>query len=195
MQREEILSILSDSGALLKGHFILSSGLHSPQYLQCAQVQQYPGRLAKLAGALAEKWGRGEVTAVVGPALGGIVLAYELARQLGARGLFMERDAEGTFAFRRGFTVASDDRLLVAEDVVTTGKSVKEVLEQLSATDAEVVGVAGLVCRNKEIDFGVDYRYLIDFDIPTYAPEDCPLCKQGVPATKPGSRPEPKGAS
>ena len=195
MQREEILSILSDSGALLTGHFILSSGLHSPEYLQCAQVQQYPDRLAKLAGALAQKWRGSGVTAVVGPALGGIVLAYELARQLGARGLFMERRAEGAFEFRRGFTVASDDRVLLAEDVVTTGKSVKEVLEKLNATGAEVVGVAGLVCRNKEVDFGVDYRYLIDFVIPTYTPEDCPLCKQGVPARKSGSRPGSKGSS
>ena len=195
MQREEILGILSDSKALLTGHFVLSSGLHSSGYLQCAQVQQYPDRLEALCSALADKWVDARVTAVVGPAIGAIVLAYELARQLGARGFFMERSETGGFEFRRGFVVGEDDRVLVAEDVVTTGRSVKEVLGALRTTDAEIVGLASLVCRNTAVDFDVDYRYLIDFEIPAYKPEDCPLCREGVPAVKPGSRPGVKGTS
>lgn len=195
MQREEVLDILSRSNALLTGHFILSSGLHSAGYLQCAQVQQYPGRLEVLSKALAEKWADADVTAVVGPAMGGIVPAYELARQLGVRGFFMERASGGGFEFRRGFGVTVDDRVLVAEDVVTTGGSVKEILRALETTPAEVVGVTSLVCRDTQVDFGVTYRYLVDFEIPAYTPETCPQCKAGVLAVKPGSRPDVKGAS
>lgn len=194
MERAEVLSILSDSEALLTGHFVLSSGMHSAQYLQCARVQQYGDRLERLCKALAGKWRGTGVTVVVGPALGGIVLAYELARQLGARGIFMERGPDGRFEFRRGFSVDADDRVLVAEDVVTTGGSVREVLEKLGDTEAALVGITGIVCRNPEVDFGVDYRYLIDFVIPAYQPEDCPQCREGVPVTKPGSRPERKGS-
>ena len=195
MQREEVLGILSDSDALLKGHFILSSGLHSAEYLQCALVQRYPDRLAVLSKALAEKWADAGVTAVVGPAVGGIVPGYELARQLGARAVFMERTPTGGFEFRRGFGVTADDRVLVADDVVTLGGSVRAVLKALETTDAEVVGVTSLVCRNTKVDFGVTYHYLVDFEIPAYKPESCPLCKAGVPAVKPGSRPDAKGAS
>jgi orotate phosphoribosyltransferase len=152
-------------------------------------VQQYPARLEKLCRALAGKWRGTEVTAVVGPAMGGIVLAYELARQLGARGMFMERGTDGEFEFRRGFVVNADDLVLVAEDVVTTGGSAREVLSKLESTEARVVGVTSLICRNTGVDFGLDYRYLIDFAIPAYPPEDCPLCRKGEPAVKPGSRP------
>jgi orotate phosphoribosyltransferase len=195
MEREEVLDILGDSGALLAGHFVLSSGLHSAGYLQCAQVQQYPDRLATLSRALAEKWRTSGVTAVVGPAIGAIVFAYELARQLGARGLFMERSASGRFEFRREFKVGPEDRVLVAEDVVTTGGSVKEILEALKTTRAQVVGVTSIVCRNKGVDFDVDYRYLIDFEIPAYESARCPLCRKGTQATKPGSRPDRRGPS
>jgi orotate phosphoribosyltransferase len=195
MEREEILNILSDSGALLSGHFVLSSGLHSAGYLQCAQVQQYPDRLETLSRGLAEKWRTSGVTAVVGPAVGAIVVAYELARQLGARGLFMERSAAGTFEFRREFKVDGADRVLVAEDVVTTGGSAKEILELLKPTHAQIVGVTSLVCRNKQVGFGVDYRYLIDFEIPAFEPSRCPLCRKGSVATKPGTRPDRKGPS
>lgn len=195
MQREEILSVLGESGALLSGHFKLSSGRHADSYLQCAQVQQHPERLAPLCAALADKWREENVTVVVGPAMGGIVLAYELARQLDARGIFMERSDDGSFAFRRGFRIEADDRILVAEDVVTTGKSVKEVLAKLDAEKADVVGVASLVCRDVAVDFGVAYRYLIDFDLPSWEPQACPLCRQGVPVTKPGSRPEEESAA
>ena len=195
MTQEEVLQIFQDSEALLSGHFVLSSGLHSAWYLQCAQVQQYPERLEKLCRGFAEKWRTSGVTAVVGPAIGAIVVSYELARQLGARGLFMERSPEGGFEFRREFRVGSADRVLVAEDVVTTGGSAKEILERLKTTGAHVVGVTSLVCRNKQVDFDADYRYLIDFEIPAYEPAKCPLCRKGSQATKPGSRPDRKGPS
>ncbi len=195
MRRDEVLGILAESEALLTGHFILSSGMHSPNYLQCAKVQQYPDRLEKLCAALAVKWRGTPVTAVVGPAMGGIVLAYELARQLGARGMFMERGDSGTFELRRGWTVGPEDRVLVAEDVVTTGGSAREVMDLLVASGANVVGVTSLVCRNTSVDFGVPYEYVIDFDIPAYKAEACPLCKQGPPAVKPGSRPTAKKGS
>jgi orotate phosphoribosyltransferase len=195
MQREEILSVFSESGALLTGHFILTSGLHSPGYLQCAQVQQYPARLDVLCRELALKWQGAGATVVIGPAMGGIVLAYELARHLGARGIFMERAADGKFELRRGWALSKEDRVLVAEDVVTTGGSALEVLEKVkAASDASVVGVTSLVCRNRDVDFGVDYRYLIHFEIPAYKSEECPLCKQGLPAVKPGSRPDKERA-
>ena len=194
MRREDALAILRDSDALLTGHFVLSSGLHSPNYLQCAKVQQHPDRLEKLCRALAEGLKGTPVTAVIGPAMGGIVLAYELARQLGARAMFMERNDSGRFELRRGWTAGPEDRILVAEDVVTTGGSAREVMDVLVAAGANVVGVASLVCRNREVDFGVPYRYVIDFNIPAYTCEECPLCKQGLPAVKPGSRPAKKGA-
>ena len=193
MQRREILRILEECGAHFMGHFILSSGLHAGTYLQCAQLQQYPDKLEKLCAALADKWRDDGITVVIGPALGGIVLAYELARQLGARGVFMERGADGEFELRRGFRINPDDRVLVAEDVVTTGKSVKEVLAKLTEGGAIIGGVASLICRNKQVDFGTKYRYLVDFDFPAYKPDDCPLCAEGVPTTKPGSRPSQEG--
>jgi len=193
MRRDDVLDLLRESDALLTGHFILSSGLHSPNYLQCARVQQYPDRLETLCRVLAAEWRGTPVTAVVGPAMGGIVLAYELARHLGARGMFMERDDSGHFELRRGWSVGPEDRVLVAEDVVTTGDSAREVMDRLVETGADVVGVASLVCRNREVDFGVPYKYVIDFNIPAYPPGECPLCRQGLPATKPGSRPAKKG--
>jgi len=193
MRREEVLDILSQSEALLTGHFILSSGMHSSNYLQCAKVQQYPERLETLCEVLAVKWRGTPVTAVIGPAMGGIVLAYELARQLGARGMFMERNDAGTFELRRGWSVGPDDRILIAEDVVTTGGSAREVMDLLVAQGANVVGVTSIVCRNRKVDFGVPYQYVIDFDIPAWKPEECPLCKQGTQAVKPGSRPAKKG--
>ncbi len=194
MRREDVLGILRESDALLTGHFILSSGLHSPNYLQCAKVQQHPDRLARLCEALSAKWRGASVTAVIGPAMGGIVLAYELARQLGARGMFMERNDAGGFELRRGWTVGPEDRVLVAEDVVTTGGSAREVMDLLVEQGANVVGVTSLVCRNRQVDFGVPYEYVIDFEIPAYKPEECPLCRQGLAAVKPGSRPARKGA-
>ena len=189
MNRNEVLQLFDETDALLRGHFLLSSGLHSEQYLQCAKVQQYPDMLEKCCRALAAKWSDREVTVVMGPAMGGIVLAYELARHLHARGLFMERGSGGEFEVRRGFELRPDDRVLIAEDVVTTGRSVREVIENVKETDAELVGVTSLVCRNTIVDFGTEYRYLVEADFPIWSAEECPLCRKGIPVTKPGSRP------
>lgn len=189
MDRDSVLKIFRDCDAILDGHFLLSSGRHSDTYLQCALIQQHPHRLEQLCAALAEKWTDRKPTVVVGPAMGGIVLAYELARQLDARAVFMER-VDGVFQLRRGFSLLSDDRVLVAEDIVTTGKSVKEVLDVLHSDRGTVVGVTSLICRNPEVDFGVSYEALATLEIPSFAAEECPMCRQGSQAIKPGSRPD-----
>ena len=190
MDRDSVLKIFRDCGAILDGHFLLSSGRHSEVYLQCALVQQHPRKLEQLCAALAGKWIDRKPTVVVGPAMGGIVLAYELARQLDARAVFMER-VDGVFRLRRGFSLSTDERVLVAEDIVTTGKSVKEVLDVLRSAEGTVVGVTSLICRNPEVDFGVSYEALATLEIPSFSAEECPMCRQGSQATKPGSRPDP----
>jgi len=188
MEEKEILQIFQDAGALLKGHFLLSSGSHSSQYLQCARVLEDPEKSRKLSEGLAENFRKDKINAVIGPAMGGIVLAYELARALGAHALFAEREA-GKMTLKRGFTLSSQDNVLVAEDVVTTGGSVKEVIELVKAQGARVVSVCALVDRSQgAIDFGVKCVSLLKLEIKNYAPEDCPLCKQGLKLVKPGSR-------
>ena len=187
MDRDTVLRFFHQSGALLSGHFILSSGRHSDKYLQCALVQQYPERLESLCRGLAELWKGRTVDVVIGPALGGVVLAYELARQVKARSIFMERVGE-RLELRRGFVLGPTDRVLVAEDVVTTGKSVKEVLEYLRITGCTILGVASLVCRDPSVDFGVPYEPLVTVEIPSFDPAECPLCREGSPAVKPGSK-------
>ncbi|TAH37463.1 MAG: orotate phosphoribosyltransferase [Planctomycetota bacterium] len=192
-----MLRALRDSRALLDGHFLLSSGRHGGAYVQCALLLQYPDQAqaacADLAAAIRARTGEARPCAtVIGPALGAVTLAYELGRALGARALFAERAAEGGFTLRRGFSVAHGEPVLVAEDVVTTGKSVNEVIEALRAAQARVVGVASLVNRSgQERPFGeLPYHRLLDLDIPSWAPEDCPLCRAGgPPPVKPGSRP------
>ena len=189
MKQEEILGIFKDCGALLQGHFLLTSGLHSPTYLQCALVCRRPQLCARLCEELAASFRDASADLVVGPAMGGIVLAYELARALGVEGLFMERDDAGRMTLRRGFAIQPGQSVIVAEDVMTTGGSVAEIVEGVEAAGATVVGVACLVDRGGLARFG-DRRTaaLLKMDIPTYAPDDCPLCREGVPAVKPGSR-------
>jgi orotate phosphoribosyltransferase len=191
---EAVLKTFTDCEAILEGHFLLSSGRHSDRYLQCALVQQHPEKLATLCAELAGKWSGVKPTVVVGPAMGGIVFAYELARALGARGLFMERTENG-FQLRRGFTITPEDRVLVAEDVVTTGKSVKEVLEALKTNNCKVLGVTSLVCRDAKVDFGVPYKALLTIEVASYEAQHCPLCRQGSKPVKPGSRPQPNKES
>ena len=189
LDRDSVLTIFKDCGAILEGHFLLSSGQHSDRYLQCALVQQYPEKLETLCEALAGEWSSEAPTVVLGPAMGGIVLAYEVARQLGVRGLFMERTERG-FELRRGFAIGPEDRVLVAEDVVTTGKSVKEVLTVVHETGCSVIGVTSLICRNPTVDFGVPYKALATIEVASYAADACPLCKAGSRPVKPGSRPK-----
>lgn len=184
----QVLKIFQDAGALLKGHFLLSSGLHSGQYLQCARVLENPQLSQKLSRELVRNLKDDKINAVIGPAMGGIILAYELARALGCRALFAERETQ-KMCLKRGFSLSSQDRVLVAEDVITTGGSVKEVIELVNAKGARIVAVCALADRSQgKVDFGTRFISLLKLDIKNYSAQDCPLCKQRIKLVKPGSR-------
>ena len=186
--QEQVLEIFARTGVLLEGHFRLTSGLHAAKYLQCAQLLQYPHEAGPLCEQLASYFKDAGATVVAGPATGGIILAYEVAKALGVKNIFVERE-NGVMTFRRGFKVEPTDKVLVLEDVVTTGGSVKELIACVKEAGAEVVGVASLVNRSGgRVDFGVPFKSLVNLDITTYQPEDCPMCKEGSVAYKPGSR-------
>lgn len=191
---DAVLDLFYQTGAYLRGHFRLTSGLHSPEYLQCALVLQYPehaGRLgARLGEALAALLGPEAAVEVVGsPALGGIIIGHEVARALGARCVFAERDASGNMNLRRGFTVTPGERAVVVEDVVTTGGSTREVVEVFRAAGAQVLAAASIIDRSGgQADVGVPRVSLATLHVVSYPPEECPLCQEGVPVTKPGSR-------
>lgn len=189
LTKEEATNIFSKAGALLEGHFRLTSGRHSNQYMQCAQVLQYPDATEKLARHLAEQFKDENVQTVIGPAMGGIIVAYEVARQLGVPGIFTERQ-DGSMALRRGFSIKPGERVLVVEDVVTTGGSVQEVIDLVKGAGGNVVGVGVLVDRSGgKADFGVKTRAVLTMDIQSWEADDCPLCREGkTPAVKPGSR-------
>ena len=192
MDRDQVLAIFKESGAFLQGHFLLSSGLHSSGYLQCALVCQNPDACSRLCEDLAKHYKDTRIDTVIGPAMGGIVLAYEMARAVGARGIFMERDEGGRMTLRRGFAVSPGERVLVAEDVMTTGGSAAELIEVSEKAGAQVVGVVSLVDRGGAGRFqGRRVASALKIAVPTYRPEECPLCKQGVPLVKPGSRKQP----
>lgn len=190
MQEMEIISLMEQTGAYQRGHFKLSSGLHSGAYVQCALLLANPIISARLAGTLAKKFVSDQADVVIGPALGGIVLAYEMARSLGARSIFAERDTEGKMALRRGFLVTPDSRVIISEDVLTTGQSINEVIELLSQDGVKPVGIACLVDRHDtKPDFdGIKFESLIKLNIPVFHEVKCPLCKEGLPFVKPGSR-------
>jgi orotate phosphoribosyltransferase len=182
------LKLFEDTGALLSGHFRLSSGLHSGNYFQCGLLLQYPDIAEKLCRALAGYFKDTRPTCVVAPALGGVIVSYETARSLGVKSLFTER-VEGKMALKRGFKIEKEDRVLVVEDVITTGLSTNEVLEAVKSKGAEIIGVGCIVDRSgKILDFGVKLKSLARLDFPVYKPEDCLLCKEGREITKPGSR-------
>ena len=185
---EEVLKIFRDCDALLEGHFLLTSGLHSAQYLQCALVLQYPPHAERLCSLLAQPFQGKGIEAVLAPALGGIIVAHEVAKALKARALFTER-VEGRMTLRRGFQILPGERTLVMEDVVTTGGSTREVMEVVAEAGAIVAGVGCLVDRSRGIQWGVERHALVRLEIPNYPPETCPLCKEGRPVVKPGSRP------
>ncbi len=173
---------------LQDGHFLLTSGQHSDRYLQVALLLQDPVETARVCTVLADRFRHLEVEAVVGPALGAVIPAYEVARALGARALWTER-TEGRMILRRSFTLRPGERILVVEDVVTTGRSVREVVHAVETAGGRVVGIGAIVDRTGESpDFGVPYLALTTIAAPTYPPTDCPLCRQGLPLTKPGSR-------
>lgn len=188
MTEKEVLSLFQKQGALLTGHFKLSSGLHSEKYLQCALVLQYPDIAQILSKELAKRFSKDKVDVVIGPALGGVTLAYEVARAIGVRGLFTERQ-DGKMVLRRGFLIKKSEKVLVVEDVVTTGGSTKEVIDVVKSLGADVVGVGSIIDRSSQkIDFGVPFQYLAKVSAETFEEKDCPLCKKKVPVTKPGSR-------
>ena len=188
MTRDELLDLYRQSGALLEGHFRLTSGLHSPGYLQCALVLQHPQHAEALGRAIADRVRELGATVVLSPALGGVVIGHEVGRALGVRAIFAERQ-EGRLALRRGFTLASTDRVLVVEDVMTTGGSTRETIDVARAAGGEVVGTASIVDRSGgSIHFDVPFASLLQIALPTYEPEGCPLCAQGLPVVKPGSR-------
>jgi orotate phosphoribosyltransferase len=189
---QDLLALLKERAALLEGHFRLSSGLHSAQYLQCARVLMDPPlatRLgADLAAALRDVPGAGKPGAVVAPALGGILVAHELARALGCRGLFTERQ-EGVMLLRRGFTLEPGETVVVAEDVITTGGSTREVIDSVRTRGGKVAAVGCVVDRSGgAADLGVPMRSLLALDIPAYPPATCPMCASGSKPEMPGSR-------
>ena len=189
MNENDVLKIFKKENAFLTGHFLLSSGLHSPNYMQCALVLQKPWVAEKLCKALAKKLKGHKIDAVIGPALGGMVVSYEMGRALKVRSLFAER-VDGSFVLRRGFSLKKNERLLVVEDVITTGKSIYEVIDLVEGLGARIEAVASLVDRSDGAAiFAQDFYPLLKIQIKTYRPEDCPLCRERkIPITKPGSR-------
>ncbi len=188
MTRDELLDLFRRSGALLEGHFRLTSGLHSSGYLQCALVLQHPQHAETLGRAIGDRTRGLRSTVVLSPALGGVVIGHEVGRALGVRAIFAERQ-DGALTLRRGFVIAENDRVLVVEDVLTTGGSTRETMQVAKASGGQVVGAASIVNRSGgQAHFDVPFASLLDVDLPTYEPNDCPLCAQGLPVVKPGSR-------
>ncbi len=188
MTENRLHDMLEKSQAKLKGHFRLTSGLHSDTYLQCARLTQYPEFGEEIGQALADKFRGDNIDVVVGPAMGGIILAYETARWLKVPALFTERK-DGAMTLRRGFEIEPGQRIVITEDVVTTGGSVKEVITLLEELGAVVVGVGSIIDRsNGKANFGYSFRALLKVEVVTYEPDSCPLCQQGIPTIKPGSR-------
>jgi orotate phosphoribosyltransferase len=188
MTNEEILGLFKESRALLEGHFRLTSGLHSANYFQCAKVLQYPAHTEKLCRLIAEHFRGAKIDAVIAPALGGIVVGQEVGRLLGVRSMFTERK-EQIMQLRRGFEVTRGERILVCEDVVTTGGSVKEVIEIVESLGGTVAGVGIIVDRSGGTASFENLFAAMTMQVVTYKPDECPLCKEGIPVEKPGSRP------
>ncbi len=189
VEKSRVEDILRETEVLLEGHFLLTSGKHSNQYMQCARILQYPKYAEELLKGVAEEFADDKIDIVIAPATGGIIIAYELARQLNAKNLFTERE-NGVMTLRRGFKIESGARVLVAEDVTTTGGTVMEVIDIVKSSGGEVVGVALLVDRSMgKVDFGVKLRAAYTANVLAWEKEDCPLCKEGKQeAVKPGSR-------
>jgi orotate phosphoribosyltransferase len=192
MTKDDILSLFQQTGALLEGHFQLTSGFHSPQYFQCARVLQYPKHAEALCRLIAQRFDNNNIDAVIAPALGGIVVAQEVGRQLGVRTMFTERKAN-IMQLRRGFHIRSGERVLVCEDVVTTGGSVIEVIDIVKQSGGKVVGVGYIVDRSGgkvrfDVENGGTQFAALHMSVLAYKPEECPLCAQGIPVLKPGSR-------
>lgn len=188
LSSERVLEILKEAGVLLEGHFLLTSGRHSDRYLQCAKVFQNTRYSEELCRELAAQFADSSIDLVIGPAMGAVQMAYEVSRHLHVPNFFTER-VEGAMTLRRGFALKPGQRVLVVEDVVTTGGSVKEVMQIVRDAGAVVAGVGSIVDRTGgEMDFGVPFKSVISMRVDSFLPEECPLCKAGIPAVKPGSR-------
>jgi orotate phosphoribosyltransferase len=188
MREDEVLDRFRRTRALLEGHFVLTSGLHSTNYLQCALVLQHPSEAEAFGRAIAERLAGQQVETVAAPAIGGIIIGWEVARALGVRSVWTERE-DGRMTLRRGFTVRDGERVVVVEDVITTGGSTRETIEALRRLGANVVGAASIIDRSGgRADVGAPRHALATLDVPAHAPEACPQCAQGIPAIKPGSR-------
>ncbi|HEY0546645.1 MAG TPA: orotate phosphoribosyltransferase [Pyrinomonadaceae bacterium] len=189
MQAEEVIERFKRTGALLEGHFVLSSGLHSASYLQCALVLQHPSEAEAFGLALAQHFQGQRIETVAAPAIGGLVIGYEVARALGARFIWTERDATGGMTLRRGFTVRPGESVLVVEDVITTGGSTRETIAALQSAGARVVGAASIIDRSAgRADVGLARVALATLEVPSVAPTSCAACARGEEAIKPGSR-------
>lgn len=188
MNEAEVRQLFVETGAILEGHFLLTSGLHSPLYVEKFQVLQHPKHTEKLCAALAERFMSDNIELVVGPVTGGIILAHEVGKHLDTRAIFTERE-NGKMALRRGFVIEPGQRVLIVEDIVTTGGSVQEVIEVVREQGGVPVAVGILVDRSGgKADFGIPAQALLHLTVPTYQPADCPLCQSGVAVTKRGSR-------
>jgi len=190
IKTEEVMKKFEQAGAIQKGHFKLTSGVHSDTYIQCAQVMQHPEFMHSLCSELGKKFRGDDIDVIVGPAIGGIIMAHVMARVLGpwVRAIFTERE-NGKMTLRRSFEINQGEKVLVVEDVTTTGSSVREVIDIVKSRQGKVVGVGVLIDRSGgKVDFGIKTEKLLTVDIKTYLPEECPLCKKGIPVVKPGSR-------
>jgi orotate phosphoribosyltransferase len=188
MTETEVLELFRESGALLEGHFRLSSGLHSDRYLQSALVLQHPDYAEQLGRALASRLEHLQPTAILSPALGGIVIGQEVGRAMQIRAIFAERQ-DGKLTLRRGFTLEKSDRVVVVEDVITTGGSTRETIASAETSGASVLGAAAIIDRGSDPGrLNIPLQALVRMEVPAYAPEACPMCAKGSPVTKPGSR-------
>lgn len=184
----DILEKFRETNALLEGHFILSSGLHSPKYLQCALALQHPADALRYGQAIAERYADSGIETVASPAIGGLVIGFAVAQALNVRFIWTERQ-NGEMTVRRGFTIGEGERILVVEDVITTGGSTRECIAALEANGAKVIAAASIIDRsNGAADVGVPRISLVSLDVPSYSPDDCPMCADGIEAVKPGSR-------
>ncbi len=189
MTEQEILQTLADTGALLSGHFLLRSGLHSDHYFQAALVLQHTLVAARLCEEMANPWRNMGIETVISPAIGGLVVGQEVGRSLGVKAIFAEKDDASNLVLRRGFSLKPGEKVLVAEDVVTKGGRVQQTIDLVRAHGGDPVGVTVLVDRSEgDVDFGIPMRSLIRLKLATYDPADCPLCRKGLPIDKPGSK-------
>ena len=191
---DNIEEIFHQSGAILKGHFLLTSGLHSPIYWEKFQVLQYPNYTEQLCRLIADHFREQRIQVVAGPTTGGIILAFETARQLGVRGIFAEKEGTQERAFRRGFSINPGERVLIVDDIITTGSSIRQVMAAVTRQGGMVIGIGILVDRSEQkVEFGVPLFSCHRSKTLTYPPQDCPLCAAQIPLVKPGSSQEPQG--